>query len=90
MKSAIFGVVALAIASMLSAQTPTHKPVQAVRPNTTAPTKVTGDGCTTTCTTLAGLLLLHPAIHTHMTANPSPAILVFPNLIPTVSPKTFR
>jgi FKBP-type peptidyl-prolyl cis-trans isomerase len=47
MKSAIFAVVVLAIASMLSAQTPTHKPVQAVRPNTSAPTKVTGDGVKT-------------------------------------------
>jgi FKBP-type peptidyl-prolyl cis-trans isomerase len=31
----------------LYAQTPTHKPVQAVRPNTNAPTKVTGDGVKT-------------------------------------------
>jgi FKBP-type peptidyl-prolyl cis-trans isomerase len=29
------------------AQTPTHKPTQAVRPNTNAPTKVTGDGVKT-------------------------------------------
>lgn len=31
----------------VSAQTPAHKPTQAVRPNTNAPTKVTGDGVKT-------------------------------------------
>ena len=30
------------------AQTPAHKPTQAARPNTNAPTKVTGDGMKTT------------------------------------------
>jgi FKBP-type peptidyl-prolyl cis-trans isomerase len=34
-------------APILCAQTPTHKPVQVVRPNTNAPTKVTGDGVKT-------------------------------------------
>ena len=37
-------VIVLAVAVALAAQSPTHKPAQAVRPNTTAPTKVTGDG----------------------------------------------
>jgi FKBP-type peptidyl-prolyl cis-trans isomerase len=38
-------VVFLAAAAL--AQTPTHKPIQTVRPNTNAPTKVTGDGVKT-------------------------------------------
>jgi FKBP-type peptidyl-prolyl cis-trans isomerase len=46
-KNAIVILLLLASASMLSAQTPTHKPVQPVRPKTTAPTKVTGDGVKT-------------------------------------------
>jgi FKBP-type peptidyl-prolyl cis-trans isomerase len=32
---------------VVSAQTPTHKPAPAARPNTNAPTKVTGDGVKT-------------------------------------------
>lgn len=38
-------VVFLAAAAL--AQTPTHKPIQTVRPNTNTPTKVTGDGVKT-------------------------------------------
>ena len=38
-------VIVLVVAAL--AQTPTHKPAQAVRPNTNAPTKVTGDGVKT-------------------------------------------
>ena len=42
------GIAAFLVSSLVvSAQTPTHKPVQAVRPNTNAPTKVTGDGVKT-------------------------------------------
>jgi len=41
----IFAVVLTALAVL--AQTPTHKPIQVVRPNTNAPTKVTGDGVKT-------------------------------------------
>jgi len=41
----IFGVLSLAVA--LSAQTTTHKAVPTHRPNTAAPTKVTGDGVKT-------------------------------------------
>jgi len=40
-------VIVLAVAVTLVAQTPTHKPIQVVRPNTNAPTKVTGDGVKT-------------------------------------------
>ena len=40
-------VVALALLVAAVAQTPTHKPIQTVRPNTNAPTKVTGDGVKT-------------------------------------------
>jgi len=47
MKNAIVGVILVAMASLVSAQTPTHKPIQVVRPNTNAPTKVTGDGVKT-------------------------------------------
>lgn len=32
------------LATLLRAQTPTHRPTQAARPNTNAPTKVSGDG----------------------------------------------
>jgi len=39
--------VVVVLAAFVCAQTPTHKPVQAVRPNTNAPTKVTGYGVTT-------------------------------------------
>ena len=47
-KNRIAGVVAVVLMSLIvCAQTPTHKPVQAVRPNTSAPTKVTGDGVKT-------------------------------------------
>ena len=35
------------LATLLRAQTPAHKPVQAARPNTNAPAKVTGDGVKT-------------------------------------------
>jgi FKBP-type peptidyl-prolyl cis-trans isomerase len=48
MKIAIVGFVIVVAALVLYAQTPAQKPkVQAVRPNTTAPTKVTGDGVKT-------------------------------------------
>ena len=46
-KNVAAGVIVLAVAVALVAQTPTHKPVQVVRPNTNAPTKVTGDGVKT-------------------------------------------
>jgi FKBP-type peptidyl-prolyl cis-trans isomerase len=46
-KNAITILLLLASASLLCAQTPTHKPIQPVRPNTNAPTKVTGDGVKT-------------------------------------------
>jgi FKBP-type peptidyl-prolyl cis-trans isomerase len=39
--------VVLFLAAAAFAQTPTHKPVQPVRPNTNAPTKVAGDGVKT-------------------------------------------
>jgi FKBP-type peptidyl-prolyl cis-trans isomerase len=37
----------LSVALALSAQTPAHKPIQVVRPNPNAPTKVSGDGVKT-------------------------------------------
>ena len=40
-------VIVLAVAVVLFAQTPTHKPIQVVRPNTNAPTKVSGDAVKT-------------------------------------------
>ena len=40
-------IIGLAFGTAALAQTPTHKPVQVVRPNTNAPTKVTGDGVKT-------------------------------------------
>ena len=40
-------VMMIVLAATAFAQTPTHKPIQVVRPNTTAPTKVTGDGVKT-------------------------------------------
>jgi len=44
----VFAMAAVVIAApAVLAQTPTHKPIQAVRPNTNAPTKVTGDGVKT-------------------------------------------
>lgn len=46
-KNAAAAVIVLAVALALVAQTPTHKPVAVVRPNTNAPTKVTGDGVKT-------------------------------------------
>jgi FKBP-type peptidyl-prolyl cis-trans isomerase len=47
-KKGITGIAAVVLTALvLCAQTPTHKPVQAVRPNTNAPTKVTGDGVKT-------------------------------------------
>jgi FKBP-type peptidyl-prolyl cis-trans isomerase len=47
MKSNILGVIFVSIAALALSQTPTHKPVHAVRPNTDAPTKITGDGTKT-------------------------------------------
>jgi FKBP-type peptidyl-prolyl cis-trans isomerase len=48
MKIGIIGIIAVVVtAVVVCAQTPTHKPVQPVRPNTNAPTKVTGDGVKT-------------------------------------------
>ena len=46
-KNLVAGVIGLVLVVTLCAQTPTHKPVHVVRPNTTAPTKVTGDGVKT-------------------------------------------
>ncbi len=46
-KNVAAAVIVLAVAAVLVAQTPTHKPVQVVRPNTNAPAKVTGDGVKT-------------------------------------------
>src|SRR5271167_5080896 len=40
-------IIGLALGTAALAQTPTHKPIQVVRPNTNAPTKVTGDGVKT-------------------------------------------
>jgi FKBP-type peptidyl-prolyl cis-trans isomerase FkpA len=40
-------VMMIVLAATAFAQTPTHKPIQVVRPNTNAPTKVTGDGVKT-------------------------------------------
>jgi len=45
-KNVAAGIV-LAVAGSLVAQTPTHKPIQVVRPNTNAPSKVTGEGIKT-------------------------------------------
>src|SRR5580692_6814128 len=47
MKKKVAAVIVLAVAGSVGAQTPTHKPIQVVRPNTNAPTKVTGDGIKT-------------------------------------------
>jgi len=48
MKIAIVVIIVIFVGALvLYAQTPTHKPVQAARPNTNAPTKVTGDGVKT-------------------------------------------
>jgi FKBP-type peptidyl-prolyl cis-trans isomerase len=46
-KNAILAAVLITLASLALAQTPTHKPIQVVRPNTNAPTKVTGEGIKT-------------------------------------------
>jgi len=46
-KPAIVVVAILSFSGIVPAQTPTHKPIQVVRPNTIAPTKVTGDGIKT-------------------------------------------
>lgn len=47
-KKGIIGIAAVVLTALVvCAQTPTYKPVQAVRPNTNAPTKVTGDGVKT-------------------------------------------
>jgi FKBP-type peptidyl-prolyl cis-trans isomerase len=47
-KSTVFGITAVALTTLaVWAQTPTHKPIHVVRPNTNAPTKVTGDGIKT-------------------------------------------
>src|ERR1035437_9641133 len=47
-KKGITGIAAVVLTALVvCAQTPPHKPVQAVRPNTNAPTKVTGDGVKT-------------------------------------------
>src|ERR1017187_7803235 len=46
-KNAIVILLVFALAPLLRPQTPTHKPIQTVRPNTNAPTKVTGDGVKT-------------------------------------------
>ena len=45
-KNLVIAVMVVLVSTAL-AQTPTHKPVQVVRPNTNAPTKVTGDGVKT-------------------------------------------
>lgn len=48
MKIAIVGIIAAVLtAVVVYAQTTAHKPTQAARPNTNAPTKVTGDGVKT-------------------------------------------
>jgi FKBP-type peptidyl-prolyl cis-trans isomerase len=47
MKNGFVAVTILTLAVIVLAQTPTHKPIHVVRPNTTAPTKVTGDGVKT-------------------------------------------
>ena len=48
MKIAIISVIVVVLAAVvLYAQTTVHKPAVAARPNTTAPTKVTGDGVKT-------------------------------------------
>ncbi len=46
-KNLVAGIIVLVLVVPVCAQTPTHKPVQVVRPNTNAPTKVTGDGVKT-------------------------------------------
>jgi FKBP-type peptidyl-prolyl cis-trans isomerase len=43
----LVAVAILALSVIVSAQTPAHKTTRAVRPNTNAPTKVTGDGVKT-------------------------------------------
>src|SRR5258708_37866549 len=46
-KIGIVAIITIVLTALVVAQTPTHKPVQPVRPNTNAPTKVTGDGVKT-------------------------------------------
>jgi hypothetical protein len=46
-KNAIVRLLVLGLAPLLCAQTPTHRPTHPVRPNTNAPTKVTGEGVKT-------------------------------------------
>jgi FKBP-type peptidyl-prolyl cis-trans isomerase FkpA len=46
-KHAIFAVAIFTLTVMVSAQTPAHKTTPAARPNTNAPSKVTGDGIKT-------------------------------------------
>jgi FKBP-type peptidyl-prolyl cis-trans isomerase FkpA len=47
MKNLFIAFLVLAAAAFAQTPTPTHKPVPAARPNTNAPTKVTGDGVKT-------------------------------------------
>ncbi len=46
-KSRVATIGILVFTAVLYAQTPTHKPAQAARPNSSVPTKVTGDGVKT-------------------------------------------
>ncbi len=46
-KNVVVILLVLALSPLLSAQTPAHKRIQPVRPNTNTPTKVTGDGVKT-------------------------------------------
>jgi FKBP-type peptidyl-prolyl cis-trans isomerase len=46
-KNAIVRLLVLGLAPLLCAQTPAHRPTHPVRPNTNAPTKVTGEGVKT-------------------------------------------
>ncbi len=46
-KNLVAGIIVLVLVVTVCAQTPTHKPVQVVRPNTNAPTKIMGDGVKT-------------------------------------------
>ena len=46
-RNLVVGIIVLILLVTVCAQTPTHKPVHVVRPNTNSPTKVTGDGVKT-------------------------------------------
>ena len=46
-KQFAFAAILVLAATVLWAQTPAHKPIQVVRPNTKAPSRVTGDGVKT-------------------------------------------